>query len=246
MPRPLDLTGQRFGRLVVIEKDGHKRTSGGNSKVCWKCICDCGNETRVSTGDLRSGSVMSCGCYNRDKIREPKGRKLNEYEFKNNYVIGKTSNKGTLFYVDLEDFEKIKEYTWALHHTGYIATHDDNHNWMLLHKLIMDDTENKYDIDHIKTEAKYDCRKNNLRIVTRSQNNSNKVLQKNNTSGVTGVHWDKSKKMWIAQIRKDKINYRIIQTKNYDEAVAARKEAEKKYFGEYSYENSQEEYSLLL
>jgi len=240
LPRALDLTGQRFGRLVVLYKDGHKITSGGNSKVCWKCRCDCGKETRVSTGDLRSGSVKSCGCYAYDVITRPKPRKLNDYEIVDDYVIGKTSNRGTLFYVDFDDFDKIKNYTWALHHTGYIATHDDNHDWMMLHKLVMDDLENNYDIDHIKTEAKYDCRKSNLRIVTRSQNNSNKVIQKNNTSGVTGVHWDKSKNAWVAQIKKDKVQYHLIQTKDFNEAVRVRKEAEQRMFGNYSYDASQE------
>ena len=44
MGKALDLIGQRFGRLTVIEKIGTK-----NSKVMWKCKCDCGNYTEVIT-----------------------------------------------------------------------------------------------------------------------------------------------------------------------------------------------------
>jgi len=52
------LVGQRFGRLVVLEHVD--RNSGGNH--IWSCRCDCGNETRVSTGCLQRGKVQSCGC----------------------------------------------------------------------------------------------------------------------------------------------------------------------------------------
>ena len=54
-----DLTGQRFGRLTVIEKTD-KRSSGRN--VVWKCRCDCGNECEMASGSLRSGNSKSCGC----------------------------------------------------------------------------------------------------------------------------------------------------------------------------------------
>ena len=55
--RVIDLTGQRFGKLTVIEKSGIK-----NGSVLWKCKCDCGNYTEVITALLRNGSVSSCGC----------------------------------------------------------------------------------------------------------------------------------------------------------------------------------------
>ena len=57
MGKALDLIGQRFGRLTVIEKIGTK-----NSKVMWKCKCDCGNYTESSTSSLRKGDSRSCGC----------------------------------------------------------------------------------------------------------------------------------------------------------------------------------------
>lgn len=53
----LDLTGQKFGQLTVIEKAYSK-----NYKVFWKCRCDCGNETFVPGDKLKSGHTTSCGC----------------------------------------------------------------------------------------------------------------------------------------------------------------------------------------
>lgn len=57
MPAKLiDLSGQRFGRLVVMAREGNK----------WVCHCDCGRETRVEGISLRSGRTRSCGCFKRD------------------------------------------------------------------------------------------------------------------------------------------------------------------------------------
>ena len=52
-----DLTGQRFGRLVVIERAGRI-----NSYAAWRCLCDCGKEIIVASNQLRRGQVKSCGC----------------------------------------------------------------------------------------------------------------------------------------------------------------------------------------
>lgn len=57
MPRKIDLTGMRFGRLVVIREAGRK-----NGHVAWLCRCDCGKEVVVSGDSLRNGRTQSCGC----------------------------------------------------------------------------------------------------------------------------------------------------------------------------------------
>ena len=58
-----DLTGQRFNRLLVIE-----RTDGSSKKhTYWKCRCDCGKETVVASQKLKNGRTKSCGCYSKDR-----------------------------------------------------------------------------------------------------------------------------------------------------------------------------------
>lgn len=57
----IDLTGQRFGRLLVIAQ-AETIYSGNQSKVTWKCKCDCGNEVVVKGNALKSGVTQSCGC----------------------------------------------------------------------------------------------------------------------------------------------------------------------------------------
>ena len=65
MSKKIDLTGQRFGRLIVLCEDG--RTNG--SMVKWKCQCDCGDIVSVSGNDLRSGKTKSCGCLCREILK---------------------------------------------------------------------------------------------------------------------------------------------------------------------------------
>ncbi len=58
--RKLDITGMRFRSLVALE-----RVSTKSKKAYWKCKCDCGNESFVYLGHLRSGNTKSCGCLHR-------------------------------------------------------------------------------------------------------------------------------------------------------------------------------------
>lgn len=58
-----DLTGQRFGRLVV--KDLAK-TRGKDGKIRWVCLCDCGAEKTIRGCDLVMGKTTSCGCLRRE------------------------------------------------------------------------------------------------------------------------------------------------------------------------------------
>lgn len=58
MPKFIDRTGQRFGKLTVVEEAGRDQ----NKKVLWKCTCECGGETTVPSGSLVTGNTTSCGC----------------------------------------------------------------------------------------------------------------------------------------------------------------------------------------
>ena len=58
MGKQLNLIGQRFGKLEVIEKSAIRR----RKSIMWVCRCDCGNNTIAASNDLRSGEVRSCGC----------------------------------------------------------------------------------------------------------------------------------------------------------------------------------------
>ena len=62
----IDLTGQRFGRLLAIEPTDEKR----NGKVKWLCRCDCGNTATVLNYNLLNRHTLSCGCLQRERAKE--------------------------------------------------------------------------------------------------------------------------------------------------------------------------------
>lgn len=57
MPKALDLTGKRFGKLVALSK-----AESRSGKTYWLCQCDCGNQKEVQTNHLTNGATQSCGC----------------------------------------------------------------------------------------------------------------------------------------------------------------------------------------
>ena len=62
----IDLTGQPFGRLIVIREYGRAK----DGQVTWLCRCECGAETVVIAGNLRRENTQSCGCLQRERSRE--------------------------------------------------------------------------------------------------------------------------------------------------------------------------------
>lgn len=56
-----DLTGLRFGHLVVLSRDGFKVSPGGSKHALWKCRCDCGAKVSVLGTNLKNGNTRSCG-----------------------------------------------------------------------------------------------------------------------------------------------------------------------------------------
>lgn len=69
LDRANDLTGQKFGRLIVIERDLSVTDKKG---TYWRCKCECGNEKIIMGHSLKNGSTQSCGCLNKDIISQQK------------------------------------------------------------------------------------------------------------------------------------------------------------------------------
>lgn len=65
MTRFDNLTGQRFGRLVVLSRNYDL----GNSYTWWNCKCDCGNEKAVRAQSLKCGETRSCGCLQKEIMK---------------------------------------------------------------------------------------------------------------------------------------------------------------------------------
>lgn len=65
MVAPIDISKKKFGRLTAIKSTSKRQ---GNN-IVWKCKCVCGNFTFVNTSNLRTGKIVSCGCFRREKRR---------------------------------------------------------------------------------------------------------------------------------------------------------------------------------
>lgn len=232
------LCGQKFGKLLVIDiaEDYIDPKSKKHIKQ-YLCQCDdCGNLKVIRANNLKYGISKSCGCERLKRCIEVNrsNKKYNTYDLTGEYGIGYTSS-GEEFYFDLEDYEKIKKYTWTTNQKGYICTSLQFYNEkqiLMMHNLVMNNNNKKVIIDHINHIN--DNRKSKLRTIINYRNNMNHLLYKNNTSGCSGVTWKEKNNKWEIRISENQKRYNF----GLDEAIKVRKQAEQKYFGEYSYDNS--------
>jgi hypothetical protein len=238
---PQDITGIRFGRLVVTRKTNIKSDrSYNNGAYLWECKCDCGNTCYYSRYSLISPyGVRSCGCLYND-ARFECTKKYCDYDLDNyDFGIGYCSN-GTYFFFDKEDYDKIKDYSWW-YDGRYVIAHtlkNDKYTTDIIrmHRVVMDiDDREDINVDH-KNLIRYDCRKCNLRRATDSENAMNKDYSYMSTTGVTGV--TKYKDKWRASIKIKKKTINLGTFDSFDKAVIARRKAEDKLFGEFKFDLS--------
>ncbi len=121
MGKFVDLTGQKFGKLTVIERAENK-----GIQPCWLCKCKCGNEKVIMGTNLRRGVTISCGC-----LRSEKMKQLNEELWQDEDFRKMQSEKTKEQWQD-EDFKKMQsermkemweneEMKWKMHYKGGIT-----------------------------------------------------------------------------------------------------------------------------
>ena len=234
-----DLTGKVFTKLTVLYQ-GPDLIQGGSRRAAWFCKCACGNPNKllISGDSLKTGHTKSCGCIHRDYYEDN-----NKYDISGEYGIC-TMSDGNKFIFDIDDYNLIKKYNWHFSGRDYIGTTIYNketkkHETLMIHRLLMNVQDLSWKevvVDHINGNI-YDNRKSNLRVVTQAQNSMNQKKSKNNTSGITGVYSQNNK--WCSHIKVNGTDIFLGMFDNFNDAVKVRKIAEEKYFGEYSYDNSQ-------
>lgn len=206
-----DLTGQRFGKLLVIEKD----PCGGKYK--WRCLCDCGNYSSPRMYSLVNMTTTSCGCSR---------RKVGVKHHLSNPTYGTWSSMLSRCLNP-----KKKEYKayggagitvcdrWNIHKGGsflnFLEDMGERPEGMTLNR-----------VHGNKSYSKETCE-----WATCSEQCFDQKLKVSNTSGVTGVSWDRSKNKWVAYISVQKKQIRLGNRDNFQDAVSLREEAELKYFG---------------
>lgn len=227
----------KFNYLTVIDKT-NKRKCG---RVVWKCMCDCGAITYATTSELNNNAKKSCGCLKKEKINilNKNKKKINDIKEFNSFIIMYATNTQQEIIIDKEQYDIVKNYCWRTDANGYVVTSvfnnktNKNNKIIRLHRLLMNVTNNsKLIVDHIDGN-KLNNSLSNLRICSQANNTKNHCVSKNNTSSVTGVKWNKINKNWRATININNKTINLGSFKDFNNAVQARKEAERKYFGEY-------------
>lgn len=158
----------------------------------------------------------------------------NDYILHDNYaeiIFSDADNKNVYTTkISLDKLELVKQYYWKLHNHGYCVSKNNGDN-LLMHRIIINAKENEQ-VDHINRD-KLDNRNENLRIVCNSENQVNKKMMKNNTSGVTGVTWDKDRDKWKVSLNIYDKCYNLGRFDDFNEAVETRQRAEKNYHKEF-------------
>lgn len=204
----------------------------------------CGSNLRVKHNKTTNMFLCEKHCkqiYNYGKITNPSSYNQNEknkieiydkfallvLKNINGEIVGKSI-------IDLDDIDVVKQYKWSLGNHGYV-TSGCGKNQILLHRLLSNAPSDLY-VDHINRN-KLDNRKLNYRFCTNQENNRNKDLYSHNSSGITGVTWNKERNKWQSQIVVDNKNINLGRFDLFDDAVNARLMAEEKYFKDFMPEN---------
>ncbi len=193
----LNLIGKTFERLKVLSKAPVHITSGGNKVGRWNCVCECGTKVIVRTNHLTCGTTKSCGCYNSDKL------------VKRNFKHGLSIRKNITPLYSLWLSIKTRCYNAQTDNYSYYGGKGIRVSEDWLHnpkEFICWAKHNGYkkglEIDRINSKGNYDP--SNCRFVTRSENCINRGLFKNNSSGYTGVKYNKNHSKWVSDIQINK------------------------------------------
>lgn len=253
MSYAVDLTGQRFGRLVVLSRNRKRQEeefrNSGLQIAFWDCMCDCGNMATVKASNLKNKTnpTLSCGCFKNERIHAQKNTKENEWEFDGDIAIC-TTTSGERFIVDKCDYDTVRKYCWHISNaSGYVVANsrDKTNRSIFLHRLILNVSGRDTFVDHINWD-KSDNRRINLRVATKSENNTNIKRKANNSTGYTGVTLNKRTGRYIARISKNGKRILLGTFDEFEDAVTARHEAEVAMHGEWSGELNRKDFEKIM
>lgn len=153
-----DLTGKRFGKLVVLKEDGYITHPNGKRNRLWLCQCDCGNQCRVQHQYLNFGDTSSCGCINSKgnmtihRLLTKKGIKFdNEYTFDD--LFGDGGRQLRFDFAILNEDNSLKA---LIEYQGDIHYDTNHHGWNTQESF---ERRQKYD----QRKLEY-CNKNNIKL----------------------------------------------------------------------------------
>jgi hypothetical protein len=154
--------------------------------------------------------------------------------FSGGYMKEILLTQGKVAIVDDEDYEYLSQWSWC--YSGGYANRYFHRKMksksISMHRMIMNTPDNM-DTDHINHNT-LDNRRCNLRICDKFQNNQNRSISKNNTSGRKGVAWYKRYGKWRVQIQFNNKKIHVGYYDDIDDASKAYNKKAKELFGEFA------------
>ena len=149
--------------------------------------------------------------------------------------------QGKVAFVDDEDYEVLNQWKWYAHNThgiwyAYRNTNNGKKRTQLLMQRVILQTPIGMQTDHINHNG-LDNRRANLRACTPSDNQHNRLIDRDKTSQLKGIYWNKKAKKWIARIT---FNMKLIQLGRFDsdiEAAKAYDQAAINHYGQFARTN---------
>lgn len=205
-----DLTGRRFGKLLVLEPTDLRGRGGA---LIWRCRCDCGNETLAVSTQLLRGYKKSCGCLKNHPIKEYEGKRFGQLT-----VISYAGKKDGMHRWRCRcDCGRETVVGQTLLQSGKTKSCG-----CLKNKII---TQNMRFVEGTSVAL---------------LESAGRRLISSNSSGYNGVYFSAKSKKWIAQIGFKGKTYYLGSFQNLEEAVQVRKKAEERLYGgflQWYYEN---------
>jgi len=231
----INLSGQKFGKLTVIERDIDTQVKRNQLKPYWRCICECGVETSVNGSNLTRGGTSSCGCKRRENEKLILMRTLNENSTEKFKLIPLTME--IFAKVDNEDYLYLKNHTWRIDGAGYASTSvqiDGKWVAIMMQRMIMKISDDKV-VKFLEKDS-HDYRRSNLVAVERSHLvYNNAKTNKEKTSIYKGVHWFLGE--WVSVIVKEGRRYPLGSFDSEMEAARAYNKKAIEFFGEHAWLN---------
>lgn len=195
-PGQKDLTGQRFGRLVCLEPSSQRDKQGGTQ---WLCQCDCGKQCLAATQQLMSGYKKSCGCLSHPPLKDYVGRRFGMLT-----VLEYAGKKGGMHRWKCRcDCGKETIVGQTLLQSGKTKSCGCLRKTTILDNLCLVDGTS----------------------VTKLEAGKDRPIA-SNTSGYTGVYWNKRNQKWAAQITFKGKTYYLGAYDKMEDAIKARKRGE--------------------
>ena len=156
-----DETGNRFGRLIVLNRAENRVSKKGKQYVRYSCKCDCGNLHEADVGGLRAGNVRSCGCFAKENLVK------NFHGTNNRWKGGRIIT--TQGYVNI----------YSPDHPKAIKAKALSGKYVLEHRLVMEKKLGRYltkdETVHHKNGIKTDNRIENLELWTNNHSSGSRV-----------------------------------------------------------------------